>query len=620
MPPGAVALPGVGVQRAPSRPLQPPNPALTGKDPSAPAPAAGQPAAAETTAESPSASPAPPTSGDSSGEEKVERKPSIRGGVALPGIGAVKMPGLGDPKRPLNSPKTPGGQPKASPPGTPPSTRPASVSTSPTNPTPSTTPGPAVTPAPTTPTPAAAATPAPTPVAAPVAVAPAPVPAAVVAPTAPSPVFREVTVDFIKSQYREASIPIPRHIQFGSQFHELSDALVHFSGAVLKPGLSVTDAAPLKPLLQRLALAIKNTLAFVKDFSTSLPAEITNRLLTGAKGVQDHILGTAQAYKALSEGGPEAPGQLVECLKSYIQAQYRLEMRFKEALVYDELGVACDHLTSRLDVLLDSFKTADRATIAIAANNVQHSTFKLTALLRSKILDAHESSLREQLTATIEASERATAELTDAVKMVLFDVSQDPQLTEAIRAPISSLKQTTSRADALCEPLQAQNNPGVKSWPIYSTILEQLSANVAQQAQLPFPTMAKVVSHMTSLRESLQAMQSNTTTQDVITNAPAWLEAARGVGDQLDNLFVVVEDVQQQITDDTARVTLDTFCQSVKSCSTLFKMGCIATAVGSPNLEGHECIRPVAPLKDAVFIMFPFLFSLRDVLTPLEGQ
>eukprot|EP01122_Echinamoeba_exundans_P007434 TRINITY_DN2299_c0_g2_i1.p1 TRINITY_DN2299_c0_g2~~TRINITY_DN2299_c0_g2_i1.p1 ORF type:complete len:1223 (-),score=342.55 TRINITY_DN2299_c0_g2_i1:17-3685(-) len=615
MPPGAVALPGVGVQRAPSRPLQPPSPMLTGKDPNAPAPAAGQPAAAETTAESPSAAPAPGTSEESSGEEKVERKPSIRGGVALPGIGAVKMPGLGDPKRPMGSPKTPAAQPKASPPGTPPATRPNPTNTSPSNPTPATAPAPA--PVASTPTPAPNPAPAaekPAPVAAAPAVSVAP------APVAATPMFREVTVEFIKSQYREASIPIPRNVHFGSQFHELSDALIHFSGAVLKPGLSAADAAPLKPLLQRLALAIKNTLAFVKDFSTSLPAEITSRLLSGAKGVQDNVLGTAQAYKSLSEGAPDAPAQLVECLKSYIQAQYRLEMRFKESLVYDELGVACDHLTSRLDVLLDSFKTADRATIAIAANNVQHSTFKLTALLRSKILDAQESSLREQLTGTIEASERATAELTEAVKLVLFDVSQDPQLTEAIRAPIASLKQTTSRADALCEPLQAQNNPGVKSWPIYSTILEQLGANIAQQAQIPFPTMAKVVSHMTSLRESLQAMQSNTTSQDVITNAPAWLEAARGVGDQLDNLFVVIEDVQQQIMDDTARVTLDTFCQSVKSCSTLFKMGCIASAVGAPNLEGHECIRPVAPLKDAVFIMFPFLFSLRDVLTPLEGQ
>lgn len=634
IPPGAVSLPGVGgpppvVQRAPSRPLQGPPPHLASKDP-APGPLPGPIVVPPETPAADASAGASSTPVDSTAAPEEPRRASVRGGIALPGIGAVKMPGLGDPKRPLNAtPKvgTPPPNSVSSPalgqqPKTPPTPAarptPGGPSTSPTQPaqpvatlSAQTTSSPALTTPVVTPAPA---------VTLPVAAA-APTPAAV-APVAqtPTPVFREMNLEQVKGHYALAKMTVPRDALFGSQFHEMSDALVHFASLVLKPTLGVADAAPLKPLLQRLALGIKNTLAFVKDFSSSLPAELTNRLLAAAKAVQDNVLGTAQAYKALSEGTSDAAANLQEALKNYIVAQYRLEMRFKETMLYDELSVACEHLTSRLDVLVDSFKTSDRATIAIAANNVQHATFKLTALLRSKILDAQESSLREQLTASIDSAERQTAELTETVKTVLFDVSQDPQLSDTIRAGITSLKQTSSRADALSEPLQAQNNLGVKSWPIYSTILEQLTSNISQQSSLPFPSMTKFVAHMTALRDSLSAMQTYTSQTDAITNSFAWLESAMTVGDNLDSLFVVVENTQASLTDDSAKHTLDAFCQSVKSCSTLFKMGCVAQAFGCPTLDGHEAIRCVAPLKDAVFIMFPFLFSFRDVLTLIEGD
>jgi len=107
------------------------------------------------------------------------------------------------------------------------------------------------------------------------------------------------------------------------QMREIVTALCAFSASTAKPSFGPDDIGELNVTLKDLAKAIKTTLGVVKEYAAKLPNDLAKRLLLAAKGLQDHIMSTANAFKALNEGKSDAAASLVSATKQYIYANYK---------------------------------------------------------------------------------------------------------------------------------------------------------------------------------------------------------------------------------------------------------------------------------------------------------
>jgi hypothetical protein len=401
-------------------------------------------------------------------------------------------------------------------------------------------------------------------------------PVPVVAGSAP----REFSLQQIR-QHLGQTPPMPEHFY---QLAELAEALMNFSTVSAKPSLGADDYASLNDSLRGLARAIKASLQVGRDFGGKLPEALGNRILLGARGLQEQIVPLATAFKQLNPEDMSAAPQLVEALKLYIAAEFTFITRVKETALVDPVSLVVTGQITALQSMLRTFSTApvDRGAIASATNSLQMASFKFTALIRSKVMDVASQQIQQVLTSYIESTEKSTAELSAEVKTVLFDMSKDPQLSETMmhviintrfrsrasyltsifviyRAKIQSLSAVAQQCEALVEILQPQNNPSVFNLALYQTTVEQLNANIIAHSQNTNAVMQQVVRHLAQIMMQIRAMAAASGPNDALTDRFSWLTAAHQITKELESIGKIVGVVKARCPEPTMLASLDDY-------------------------------------------------------------
>jgi hypothetical protein len=400
---------------------------------------------------------------------------------------------------------------------------------------------------------------------------------------------------------------------------DLAEATSSFATLVLTPGLSSEHVAPLNGALKNLAKAIKDILASIRDFANKLPPELRNRLLMAAKDLQDRVLSAAGAFREFSEGKVGAAGKLVEQTRLFVVAAIAIAARLKEFSLVDELLMACETIQN----LVDSFPKAfaeDSTAVAVNTNSLQNASFKLTALLRSKILDSSNQKHITELAACIESAERETREICESIKAMLFDESIGPDdivLSPALSARLATLSATTKTAESFYEHLRPSQNPEVSNAILFTPVLEQLNTNITNHTANPDATVQSIVSALRGMGEQMNMLKS--ILPDLHSKRTAWIEEHSKISQHLINIANETQKVSAGTTDPTVTLTLQSYIKSVKSAAVTLSL-----VVAAEAFEVQTCTdslpRSMSLIKDFVYVSFPVLFSIRDAILLIEEE
>lgn len=403
---------------------------------------------------------------------------------------------------------------------------------------------------------------------------------------------------------------------------ELAEANCAFASTVLAPTLS---SESVHAALKNLAKAIKNILTSIREFSTKLPPELRNRLLMAAKELQDRVLSTAAAFKEFEQGLPGSGNKLIENTRLFVLSVYAIAARFKEFSLVDDLLFSTDELHQLIEELPKSFASADSTTIAVTTNSIQSASFKLTALLRSKILDSEQQGQVSALASCIEAAELQTRDLSDAVKELLFDESLQPEdlkLTPVITDRLASLDGTRKKAQSFYETLSPGQNASVSNALLFAPIIDQLNTNVTTHAPNTDARMQKLVSAFKGCHEAVSALRPTWT--ELTSPSPSfesrvkWMSETERLAQHLSSVAQATQTIVSDPHVNPAMAhTLSGYVRSISASNLLLRI--IAAA---ESFDVHGCsdslTRTMSLVKDFVFVSYPVLFNIRDALAQIE--
>lgn len=410
---------------------------------------------------------------------------------------------------------------------------------------------------------------------------------------------------------------------------ELAEANCAFATTVLTPGLNSVHAPVLNAALKNLAKSIKNILTSIREFSTKLPPELKNRLLMAAKELQDRVLLTAGSYREFEQGLPGAGTKLVENTRMFVVSVYAIAARFKEFSLVDELLSSTDALRVLLEELPQSFAVSDTTAIANTTNAIQSSSFKLTALLRSKILDSAQQAQVSALAACIASAEKETRELCDAVKAILFDESlapEDIKITPVISERLASLEATRKKAESFFESLSPSQNPSVSNLLLFAPVLDQLNTNINTHASNPDPVVQKIVNAFKGCLECVSALcaawndLTSTSAPPSFETRIKWLNEYEKLTYHLTGVAQATLTVINDPLADPAQVqSLSQYVKSIAAMSLLLR---IISAAEAFDVQGctDSLTRSMSIVKDFVFVSFPVLFNIRDAISQITEE
>jgi hypothetical protein len=401
---------------------------------------------------------------------------------------------------------------------------------------------------------------------------------------------------------------------------EVSEATNQFASITLNPaGLSTDDLPALNGALKNLAKAIKNILTSLKEFSTKLPPELRNRLLMAAKDLQDRVLTTAGAFKELGEGQLGAATKLVDATRNFVVAAYAIAARLKEFSLVDELIMACDSIQSLVEDFPKAF-AEDSTSVAVTTNSLQNASFKLTALLRAKILDSSQQHQVSALALCIESAEKETREICDTIKAMLFDESLGPDdiiLSPALSSKLASLASTAKHAESFYEQLSTAQNPSISNASLFSPILEQLNTNINTHTANNDPTLQSIVSSLRTCSELVTHLK--TIQPEMQNHRNGWIESHSKIAQQLTSISNATKGIINTTNDPTVSTTLNSYIKSLNSIAVMISLVSAAEA-----FEVQTCSdtlpRSMSLIKDFVFVSFPVLFNIRDALILIEEE
>jgi hypothetical protein len=401
---------------------------------------------------------------------------------------------------------------------------------------------------------------------------------------------------------------------------EVADATCQFASVTLTPNLGIDHLPSLNNALKNLAKAIKNILASVKDFATKLPPELRSRLLLAAKDLQDRVLVTAAAFKEFGESpgtSQAATAKLIDATRAFVVASYSIAARIKEFSLVDELVAASEAIVNLVEQLPKSF-AEDSTAVANNTNSLQNASFKLTALLRAKILDSSNQNLVKSLASCIESAEKETREICDDIKSMLFDESLSPDdivISPALETKLKSLSATAKQAESFVDQLSPSQHPTVSNSALFSPVLEQLNANINTHTANQDPTIQSIVASLRSIADILNTLRANQL--EIPSKRGQWIDELFKLSEQLSSISSATQKVQASSSDPTVQLTLASYLKTLSTISLLIRISAPAEAFDVQACT-DSLSRSMTHVKDFVFVSFPVLFSIRDAILQIE--
>jgi len=399
----------------------------------------------------------------------------------------------------------------------------------------------------------------------------------------------------------------------------LAESTSTFTALVLSRKPRDERAPELKKALKDLAKSIKDILASIKDFATKLPPELRNRLLIAAKDLQDRVLSAAGAFKEFEENQAGAEAKLVDVTRLLVIAVCGIAARIKEFSLVDELLTSCDSIYSLVDSFPQAF-SEDSTAVAVNTNSLQNASFKLTALLRAKILDSSMQNQQTELAACIESAETETREICESIKALLFDETLGPNdlvLSAEMNARLASLSNTTRKAESYYELLRVSQNPTVTNAYLLAPIIDQLNTNIHNHVANPDPTVQAIVSALRTMVDQMAALK--TIMADFPEKRSSWVDGINAIMQQLNAIASSTKSIVVKTSDPTVILTLNSYITSLQTTSILLAIVASAEAFDAQSCS-DSLPRSFSAFKDFVFISFPVLFSLRDALLLIEEE
>jgi len=396
------------------------------------------------------------------------------------------------------------------------------------------------------------------------------------------------------------------------QLFELFEGAYLFSKSALAlRTFSAEELAALNSAFQLVGKAIKNMLGFIKDYTTSLPPEVSKRILHAANMVRPHIKTLIAFIKAFNSGSRDL-GDLHDTTRQFVAGTLQMFLTCHLSSQMDSIsqaGLRCQQLTKELLQTFEQTPAPSQASISFVVNNLQNFTLMFTSVLRARLPELSDVKTQKQLTAAVEGAEKCIGDIFDEARDILL--SNALRITPALSARVEQLSKLLDGVMAL----RALVVGAAATTPVptlLTTTVEQLrSITELHQADEDASILALVL-HLSNLASTVAELAA---LWERRLQAPGdVLATAAKVVQHLGNIRELVMKVAEKVDDESLKVMLESYSHSLYHGIGQFKL-CAASAALGVEIAGYSEVNVATPLLDLAFITFPFLYNFRDAVS-----
>jgi len=188
-------------------------------------------------------------------------------------------------------------------------------------------------------------------------------------------------------------------------------------------------------------------------------------------------------------------------------------------------------------------------------------------------------------------------------------------LTSNIQTALSELSQSLSATLSLRATIDEAISTDMDIPRIIDTLTEQIDSVLdTHQESIPSPPVREVLKSIEALLPDIKIIKS------IYSNAAEapreWLEVCGRVINSIQTIKETVGKVLPKVLDQSLNEVMVGYLHTIEHLLVQFKMGVSTIAFGL-QLKGFDSMTFIMPIKDFIFITYPFVYNLQEATTGL---
>jgi len=361
--------------------------------------------------------------------------------------------------------------------------------------------------------------------------------------------------------------------------------------------------------------AIKNMLKFIKEYTATFPPEISKRLAIAANKVRPHIKSLIGLIKVYNSGTKLEPSTLLVATRSFLLGTYQMYLICNRASQMDELSQSIFKCQNVIKLLSETLTDKNQSQSSVLLNNLQNCVLKFTSLLRSRLPDTLDSNLQDQISTIVENSEQYIGEIFYEARDML-DASE-LQLTPDIQTALTQLSLSLHTTLTLRPTIDEAVAADIDISRMIDTLIEQIESVLDNHQEIQTPGVKQLLKYLQDLIPEMKAI--NTLNLKAVEEPREWLDVCGRIIVLINGIKETVDAVVPNVLDESLTEVMKSYSASTEHFLVQFKMGVCVIAFGV-HINGFDSMTFITPIKDFIFITYPFVYNLQEATSLLEEK
>jgi len=358
-------------------------------------------------------------------------------------------------------------------------------------------------------------------------------------------------------------------------------------------------------------------LNFIKDYTSKFPPEISKRLAIAANQVRPHIkslIGLIKLYNS-AIGTKLEPTGIIQATRSFLLGTYQMYLVCYRASQMDELSQSTFKCQNVIKILTNTLTDKNQSDGSTRLNNLQNCVLKFTSLLRARLPDIGNTPLLDQISSLVENTEQYISEIFSEARDML--IAGELQLTPNIQAALNQLSLSLSTTLSLRPNIDECICTSLDHSRMIENLSEQIASVIENYQEIQTPCVKQLLNYLSELIPEMKNLKTGFI--KAVEEPKEWLDICERVVGLITGIKETVDAVVPSVTDESLSEVMMGYSATTEHFIIQFKMGVSVLAFGI-QINGFDSITFIAPIKDFIYITYPFVYNLQEATGLLEEK
>jgi hypothetical protein len=273
----------------------------------------------------------------------------------------------------------------------------------------------------------------------------------------------------------------------------------------------------------------------------------------------------------------------------------------------DELSQTTFKCQNVIKILITTLTDNNQSDGSTRLNNLQNYVLKFTSLLRARLPDILDTSLRDQLSSLVENAELYISEIFHSARDMLE--AGELQLTTNIQTLVNQLSQSLNTTlslrasidEAICAHLDISR--------MIDNLSEQITSILENYREIQIPYVKKLLKYLSELSPEIKHLKALYV--KAVEEPKEWLDVCERVIGIITAIKEMVDSALPNVTDESLTEVMMGYSFTTEHFIIQFKLGVSVLAFGL-HFNGFDSITFISPIKDFIYITYPFVYNLQE--------